>query len=290
MGFWKGSESILLNGSYQLRIYSLHDIYKPELQKICDWLYTNFSNRPRLTIAVDDLLYELDTMVVVYSNLEIVGTVRHKHLSDTIYLIDCFCVHRSVRRKGIADMLLSTIKEYANQRDRRKAVFLKEGAPLFIPQLPFYSSTYVYRAIIKRDTSAILSVPTRLAHILVDTYCKIYPNTFLIVNKETANQHWRMYRAKGQFILACFQDTSQRLYNKTMGWMTVLLKNMWNSSIINQMVDSVPMFDYVWMDSRHLLESGNWERSNDWKKDGAFHWYRYQWINEIKTEFGGIMI
>jgi hypothetical protein len=187
-------------------------------------------------------------------------------------------------------MLLSTIKEYANQRDRRKAVFLKEGAPLFIPQLPFYSSTYVYRAIIKRDTSAILSVPTHLAHILVDTYCKIYPNTFLILNKETVNQHWRMYRAKGQCILACFQDTSQRLYDKTMGWMTVLLKNMWNSSIINQMVDSVPMFDYVWMDSRHLYDLDDCKKLDDWKKDGAFHWYRYQWINEIRTEFGGIML
>jgi N-acetylglutamate synthase-like GNAT family acetyltransferase len=310
MGFWKDSESILVKGSYQLRMYSLHDIDKPELQEICEWLYKNFCIHPRLEIAADDLLYELDTMVVIYSNSKIIGTVRHKHLSNNIYLIDCFCVHHEMREKGIGTLLLSTIKEYANQAGRRRAVFLKEGAPLFIPCLPFYSSTYVYRSVHPTLSTNVLILPTRLGHILARTFCKIYPNTFLILKTDTANQHWRLYRTNGHCILACFQDASQRLYNKKMGWVTVLLKMIGNkstyslyNSAINQLIDSVPMFDYVWMDSRHLYNgSSDWKNMSsshnngmsDWKNDGKFHWYRYQWTNETKdeteTEFGGIMV
>jgi GNAT superfamily N-acetyltransferase len=284
MGFWTiGDKEI--HGSYQVRLYfSTESIQK--LQEITDWLSCNFGKpplKPILRIKPDDFLHEKDTAVVIYCNTNtIIGTVRHKYLSNDIYLIDCFCVHHTMRGKNVADLLLHTIKEYANHQGFRRAVFLKEGAPLFIPHLPMYSSTYLYRRTEFKNSRHILSIPSSLAHRLVDIYRRMYPSTFILLNN-TVNQYWRLYRTEGHSILACFQDTNQYMNSKSMGFVTVWLESGSSCIHATNIIDSVhSIFDYVWIDSKNVMDE------KGWKSDGSFHWYSYQWTN--KMDVGAIMI
>ena len=120
------------------------------------------------------------------------------------------------------------------------------------------------------------------------------PTLFIIRNKDSINQTWKLYINGVYKIIACFQDTYQRFYDtknmknmQRMGWITAWIQTQnIPDSILEQasieLTDSVSsMYDYIWMNRAWVGSGGS---SRIWKDDGAFYWYTYQWSTGIRIQ------
>ena len=195
-----------------------------------------------------------------------------------LFVVDCFCVLPAWRKKGLGDYLLHELRRIANDRGLPFAIFLKEGSPLFIPRLPFYSGMYAYRSTNPWIHPSIEDMTTELAYRCVRIFHAFHPEWLLICHPSSANQHWRLYRKDGHSILACIQDTYQRKKDDRMGWITVWLESPQIPESIREDA-SVALTDgcefrWIWM-YRDLPSSSTW------KPDGTFYWYRYQWESDL---------
>lgn len=261
------------------------------LTEICTYLRTYFGNPPRtpvLDIPESRLLGPRDYLFVVRDQEEkIAGTIRYRytgeffannihHVNDpAIYRVDAFCIRPDWRKKGLGDYLLTELQRYATMKGHPYAMFLKEGPHLSITHVPLYSSSYVYRPIKVTKAKHVQLFSTLQAYHMLDLYHSIYPNVFIIRN-QNGNQHWRYYKNGYSTILACFQDTYQRLEGKKMAWCTAWLESSVVADEIRmeaaiELTNTLPSFDYVWMNKKWV---GN---HSAWKHDGGFHWYTYQW-------------
>lgn len=269
------------------------------LSNISYFLKTYFGNpplKPILDIPPNILLSTSDILFVIYHKIskKILGTIRYHFIgnlisseNEEIYVVDCFCIHPDWRKKGLGDYLLTHLHYYANQNHIPNAMFLKEGSILSIINLPLYTSTYVYRLLNKYNYSKnIYTITNEEANKMIKSYHHIYPDIFIIYNKNTINQKWKMYKKDYNIILVCFQDTYQRVEEdgkyKKIGWITAWLE----SSIVNSTIrekaaeelsNSVANdFDYLWINQKWIGSSSLW------KVDGSFYWYTYQWNTNIK--------
>jgi GNAT superfamily N-acetyltransferase len=268
------------------------------LSEITSFLKTYFGQpplKPILDIPPNLLLELSDVLFLIrhYNTKEILGTIRYRFIgnyisseNEKIYLVDCFCIHPHWRQKGFGDYLLTHLHHYANQHHIPNALFLKEGSILSIIHLPLYTSTYVYRSLdYYYHSEHIYSLTIKQAHKMVEYYYKIYPNTFIILNKNSKNQIWKIYKKDYHMIIVCFQDTYQRIEEdkkyKKIGWITVWLETSLITPIIRdqaskELSDSVAhLFDYLWINHKWIGSSSLW------KVDGSFHWYLYQWATNI---------
>jgi GNAT superfamily N-acetyltransferase len=266
----------------------------PELvTEICTYVRTYFGNPPHtpvLDIPESCLLLEHDYLFLIRDKEgKIAGTIRYRYtgelLVDTssaicpsIYRVDAFCIRPDWRKKGVGDYLLTELQHYATTNGQPYAMFLKEGPYLSITHVPLYSSTYVYRDIQATQVTQVTHVrqcsSAQAYHMLV-VYHRMYPNICIIRNQH-GNQHWRYYKQGYSTILACFQDTYQRLEGKKIAWCTAWLESSVVTDEIRmeaaiELTNTLPSFDYVWMNRRWV---GN---HSAWKQDGGFHWYTYQW-------------
>jgi hypothetical protein len=117
---------------------------------------------------------------------------------------------------------------------------------------------------------------------MLDVYHSIYPKVCIIRNQH-GNQYWRYYKNGYSTILACFQDTYQRLEGNKMAWCTAWLESSVVTDDIRreaaiELTSTLPSFDYVWMNKRWV---GN---HSIWKQDGGFHWYTYQWSTNLEVD------
>jgi hypothetical protein len=109
----------------------------------------------------------------------------------------------------------------------------------------------------------------------------IHPSLDELEGNPNPNQYWKYYKKDTNIIIVCFQDTYQTLNGNKMGWITAWLESPNITDEIRgeasmALTDAIyPLFDYVWLNKE-------WTDNNPiWKKDGTFHWYRYQWISSI---------
>ena len=261
------------------------------ITEICNYLKTYFGNPPHtpiLDIPESQLLGPHDYLFVVRDSSQIVGTIRYRYTGEllvqqlpSIYRVDAFCIHPDWRKKGVGDYLLTELQRYATAQGQPYAMFLKEGPHLSITHFPLYSSAYVYRKLEKNInlTPHVRILSSLQAYHMLDLYHTIYP-TVCIIRNQNGNQQWRYYKKGYATILACFQDSYQRIENKKMGWCTAWLE----SSVVTdstrahaavEITNTLPSFDYVWMNKR-------WTGKNtEWKEDGGFHWYAYQWYTNL---------
>jgi len=252
------------------------DIIK--IREIRHFLKTHFGGirKPVLDIP-EDKLYGKDDIILYIKKKEIIGCIRCHYiglfLDRRMYCIDCFCIHPSWRKKGIGDYLLMNLHIYKHVTPY--CIFLKEGPQLPIIHQPFYSGTYVYR-MVKNQESNVSNITTEKAYKLMDIFSEF--NQIFIIRNKDADQHWRLYNNGIQKVLACVQNTYQYLDGKKMGWITAWIE----SPTINyeeastQICDSMyGIFDYIWGNKQWI---GN---SKEWKTDGQFHWYLYQWNTSI---------
>jgi len=219
----------------------------------------------------------------------LVGSIRYKYSGELegqpIHCIDCFCVHPTYRGTGLASRLLLEIHEYTNRLGKRYSIFLKEGRP--VPSVnPFYSSTYVYKAIPGSDRSnqLVKQIPSDLAARLVSVYQQLHPATFWIHSTENPNQSWYLYRKASAFLLVCLQDSFQTFQGQRIGWLTACFRS--GSVPIDTIIGSVSGYGWIWMDKAFL--NGD---EKGWLEDGPFHWYGYQWMSCLRpAKYYGIVV
>ena len=275
--------------------------------RIREFLRTYFGTPPTspiLDIPEESLLGPLDVLFYVSDNQRhVIGCVRYHHVgqleSEPMYLVDCFCIHPQFRKRGLADYILTILHRFANEHGIPYALFLKEGSPLPIWSIPLYTGNYVYKRVGHYEPKGCLQCLTpEEAYRLLDTFCEVVPNHLVIRPSSVTNQIWRLYRASPhQLILACVQDSYQWLeeedgQRRKMGWMTAWLESPavtddCRGCAITAIADSMEgKFDYVWTNKEWLGSSD----IRDWKEDGAFHWYAYQWTTSLNIKRGYCII
>jgi len=266
--------------------------------EIRQFLRSYFGDPPRtpiLDLSETDLLS--DHVFLVRDGDQIVGTIRYHFIGnlitsqkEPIHVVDAFCIHPEWRRKGVGDYLLTELHRYVNTQGISHAVFLKEGAPLSILHRPLYTGWYRYRRRAHRRSSPHLTDLTiQEAYRIMDVYRSIRPNLFLIRNEHSTNQIWKWFRKGQDRILIGIQDTHQRISTQTIGWITTWIESpLVTEESRGEAADAVSddsIFEYMWINEQ-------WSGSSPhWKKDGAFHWYMYQWSTcvSIDVSYGMMM-
>jgi len=222
----------------------------------------------------------------------VVASIRYKYAgrfdNHPIHIIDCFCIHPSKRKMGLATKLLATLHKYTNDRDLKYSLFLKEGQPL-PRQEPLYSSAYVFRCSRHIRLSGPLKDPLSplKAERLIRAYQTLRPEMLWIYDIRNTNQRWFFWKEGLQFVLFCVQDARQIFRGGSVGWITALIASEpvpWQP--FESLVDSSD-YDWIWMDEVWLPE----ETPVPWFHDGPFHWYAYQWSTNLpKQRFYGLVI
>jgi hypothetical protein len=287
-----GKNAIFINNSNTYRLNNIQLFIKT--------YFGSPSNTPILDIPIDKLLSEKDHILYVTDiDNNIVGCIRYHYIGNfisdrnqDIYCEDCFCIHPKWRKKGVGEYLLTTLHNYVNKKNIPYSIFLKEGSPLNIFNLPFYSSIYVYKNPIKPiNTVNIINLSIEDAYKLVEIFRELNPDTFIILNKYSKNQIWKMYKKNNYFVLVCFQDTYQIIEDKNkkqkqkIGWITAWIEspNITDSiseDASNALVDSMySNYDYIWINKEWITKN-----QTNWNIDGPFHWYLYQWTTSISIK------
>ena len=251
-------------------------------QEIRTFLRSHFGNPPLTPVL--DLPFDPEDHVFLVrdSSDQIAGTIRYHFIGTyrdkPIHAVDAFCIHPMWRKKGVGDYLLTELKRYANAHQIPYAVFLKEGAPLSILHSPVYTGWYRYRELTDhRSSSNITDLTCHQAFRIMDVYRTFQPNLFVIRNERAI---WKWFRSDRKSILIGIQDTHQRANHKKLGWITAWIEGpMITDEVRGEAADAVadslyPTFDFLWSNERWI---GN---STRWKRDGAFHWYTYQWTTD----------
>ena len=274
---------------------------------------------PILDIPESQLLQENDHIVIVRDiNGDIAGCIRYHYLGEfvkqnkEIYCVDCFTVYKTWRQKGIGDYLLTFLHNYVNENNIPYAMFLKEGRNLSIVHMPFYTGIYVFRELLKSKSSNVRILTSALAYRLMDISSEL--NQILIIrNIKSTNQYWKLYEKGVYKVLACFQDAYQSFEAKRLeakrleakrleakrleaprleanskmkkicwatGWIeSPNMTDEYREEASRELSDSMyPDFDYVWMNKKWI---GQKAITSEWKVDGPFHWYSYQWTSSI---------
>ena len=227
-----------------------------------------------------------------------IATIRYTYAgrfdNHPIHIIDCFCIHPSRRRTGLATKLLATLHAYTNDRGLRYSLFLKEGRP--IPhQDSLYSSAYVFRK------TGALKVPLspraargpkdplspHAAECLVRAYRVLRPEMLWVYDVRNTNQRWFFWKEGLRFVLFCVQNAHQTFQGDRVGWITALIASEpvpWQP--FESLVDGTG-YDWIWMDAVWLPE----ETPIKWTQDGPFHWYAYQWSTNLpRQRFYGLVV
>lgn len=262
-----------------------------DFSKIKLFIENNFGTPPKTPILSPELSNKDIILYVMDKLYKICGCIRYSYAGVyeriPIYIIDCFCIESKWRKKGLGSYLLSALHYETMTHNLRYSIFLKESAPVFgSSQVPFYSSTYVYKQIPlllcktvkKAYRSNIWTLTYEQAHRIISHYKTIFPETFILTRN--SNIEWRLYKQDQYSILVGCQDSFQKIQESdgSIGWITGWLESpnvTWPSVIErSNIIDTIlTTFSYRW-----FWADTSWiQEAIDWKQDGAFHWYSYQW-------------
>lgn len=280
-------DRIILPDDITCTIYTTKNISQSMITKIQLYLQMFFGDPPHtpiLDIPEEFIITPTDFIIVLHYN-SIIGTIRYHYMGEyinkeRIYCVDCFCIHPEWRKKGLGDFLLTELHSYANQLNIPYCMFLKEGTLIQSIHFPLYSSTYVYRKISENTIQSlnIYKLSVKQAHRMIDRWLELYPTMFVIRTLPTHSlptQQWRLYKKGMHYVLACIQNTFQKLNNNTMGWITAWLESPCINDTIrkdaSEQISASNPFDYIWLNKEWI------GTSTIWTNDGTFHWYSYQW-------------
>jgi|APFre7841882654_1041346.scaffolds.fasta_scaffold16190_2 GNAT superfamily N-acetyltransferase len=288
----------------------------PILTEIREYVRNYFGNPPHtpiLDIPESHLLGKTDYFFLAREKGgRLVGTIRYRYVGElmvnendpSIHRVDAFCIHPEWRKRGVGDYLLTELQRYATANGQPFAMFLKEGFYLPIAHTPLYSGQYVFRRIHAQQANPHVRIlSTKQAHRFIDVYHRIYPQVCIIRNEKGLGQQWRLYKKGFHMIVACFQDTYQRIDKEKrghMGWCTAWLESSVVTEEIREeaaiaLTNTLPLFDYVWMNKRWTGKNSlDWTlcsnrayypiKNGTWIDDGTFHWYTYQWSTNIAMD------
>lgn len=271
------------------------------IDDIKEFIKNNFGEPPAtpiLDIPSEHLLGEKDHILVLRDSYKkIIGCVRYHYIgvfvtskNKDIYCIDCFTVDKKWRKQGLGDYLLTTLHNYVNKNNMSYSVFLKEGSALSIIHNPLFSGVYVFRKLQDSTSSKkVKSLTIDQAYKVIDLFRELNNGMFIIRNIKSKNQFWKLYKNDIYKVLVCFQDAFQSFEEegsiKKICWATGWFES---SNMTDEYREEAsrelsalmyPEFDYVWM-NKEWIGCNNTE----WKLDGQFHWYTYQWASNISIK------
>jgi len=252
-------------------------------EEIQSFLRLYFGNPPKTPVL--ELVFDPEDHVLLVRDQtdQIAGTIRYHFIGHyhekPIYVVDAFCIHPIWRKKGVGDYLLTELNRYANEKQIPYALFLKEGAPLSIFHQPIYTGWYRYRELTDhRSNNKLTDLSVQEAFRIMDIYRTFQPNVVIIRNERSI---WKWFRSDQKSILIGIQDTHQRVGSKKVGWITAwiespLITDPLRGEAADAVADSLyPTFDFLWSNERWIGDSMRW------KRDGAFHFYTYQWSTDV---------
>lgn len=274
------------------RSSSVDEKEKEEIQQFLWSYFGEPPNRPRLTMKGDWIPSSDLALVARDSKQAIIGFLRYHWIGQfltaketpDIYSVDCFCIHPQWRKKGLGDALLSELQRYANEENKSYATFLREGPSLSIFHRPIYSGEYAYRftPLDGNYSTNVYSLTPPQVHNAIHLYRTMYPTTWIIWNPDTKNQKWFLYQRNSCYVWACIQPAHQAIEHRgwlQMGWMTAWLESPELADAFRAEAclaithHSNHGFDAIWVDQKW---TGG---SPEWKRDGMFHFYTYQWAS-----------
>lgn len=262
------------------------------------FIKNNFGSPPKtpiLDIPEDKILGNKDSIIILRDiDKNIIGCIRYHYLgvfitsnNEEIYCEDCFTVDKKWRKKGVGDYLLTVLHKYFNTNNISYSMFLKEGRILSIMLTPIYTGIYVFRKLKEISSNNVHSLTISQGYKIMDIFSELN-KIFIVRNFLSTNQFWKLYKRDTFKVLVCFQDTYQ-IFNEDNNIKKICWATAWIES--PNMTDNIrkeasrelsalmyPEFDYVWMNKKWV---GN---DIEWKIDGFFHWYSYQWTSNINIK------
>jgi len=257
-----------------------------QIQLFLEQFFGTPPTTPTLQVALDP---SNEIILIVHENKQLVASIRYKYAGkfegQPIHIIDCFCIHPSKRKSGLATKLLATLHTYTMGQGLRYSLFLKEGRALPNHE-PLYSSTYVFRQSLQsRGLKGALS-PQRAAA-LVAAYRTLNPETLWLHDVRNTNQQWFFWKSGLDWILLCVQNAWQEWKGGRIGWVTACFASEpIRAEPFEALIDAAN-YEWIWMDQVWVPES----TTRLWLGDGPFHWYAYQWSTNLGGQrFYGLVV
>jgi len=339
--FWKGKSSICTTESplYRLQVMSSSQLQlsSQRITELEQFIMNTF--QPPIIINISkQSVTDIWCIALAKSDLKIIACIRFSEYgkyyrdkngqhngqhnnqinTEVIHLIDCFCISKEYRKKGLASKMLIMLREYT--AGNNNSIFLKESAPVYSPYtFPTYSSYYRFASssdIIRASplgfpTSPSASPPisniielypnTPLFNSIIKSYQMIYKNTFIITCNNSRYLYWKSsIIGTGEWLLMALKDSYQihPINNRKIGWISGCIfsptlsheKHNEIFMLILYHIAKENIFGWFWIDS--IFISGSDLCGNIWKIDGEFHWYLYGWNtkkqfnNQYVTKYG----
>jgi hypothetical protein len=218
------------------------------------------------------------------------GRLRRAGSAPTSYevrLIRDFCVGPTYRSCGVGNALLQAVLADSRALGQVCAVFLKEGSPIGRAGPSMYSSTWMYRRYKGRDSAfGVSEIPAGNVNEMLALYATDNPRAIYNLPNEPASTATRVfsYRGFSGSILAAFTPAYQRhptnneeLIYQT-GWLergeVFPMERIDATRALSEYAARVMKAGWIWMDRAVL---GKQSLPPQWKSDGPFHWYAYNW-------------
>ena len=292
--------------------YEYHPTPLPPLlrHEIRTFLRTHFGRAPHhplLTLPEEAFLTPDDDWFLARTpDHNLVGCIRYHAIgtqwNETTprYLVDAFCIHPAWRGKGVGDYLLTALHREANRQQKPCALFLKEGRMLPIPCLPVYQGRYAYRRLqtvgMEDLKTSVMRLTSSQAYTWLNAYLTCFPQTCVLLRRTDTHRWWRGNRKGTQSILACIQESYQRIPGQAkeekeerIGWITLWLESPTVTDAFREeaslaLSESVSeSFEWIW-------SQRSWTGpSPHWKDDGVFYWYSYQWSLTVTPSYGIVL-
>jgi len=310
--FWKGLSDL----SKPILPRAIPDNIKSKIVKVTSWplarevsifLSKNFGNPPHTPILniPPTELYEnsAHTFVWMSESMKPIGTIRYRpwgkdnthknhtqNRNRTYWQVDCFCVDKKYRAQGIGSWLLKYLHLWANSNSIPYALFLKEGAPLQIPRLPFKTGIYAF----SDYNSLTVTLPFSLRKIS-SAIAENWLNSFPLIKNKLTNifpndiepnfqSFWYLYKSGTIWLIVRAEKTNQVGPTGHLGWLTNIYESpSWNTITFQQQTQHISTcsseisrentWGSIWIDSQWVEIS----EKSPWKLDGPYYFYSFQW-------------
>ena len=206
-----------------------------------------------------------------------------------INLISNYCVHPTLRKKGIGGHLLNAVWHDLIQLGKDACIFLKEGSPLLSAGPPLISGRWIYRYCDTINHNLIIRyIKTHIeADSLIAKYAANKSN--VLYNMDCTHSKTLIYEYKGLrgSILAAFSAANQihsanrrPIYYQT-GWLEqgdiLLTERIIAARAISDSVGVAAGGAWVWCDCSII----NNTVISPWRLDGPYHYYAFQWTADL---------
>jgi hypothetical protein len=261
-------------------------------------------------------------LLVYDNNKEIVGCISASQLgyikpgqnNIKIRLIREFCISSNWRKKGLGSYLLLKIWDVLKEINEDSVLFLKEGASIPSAGIPLYNSSWIYK-IINIDqqlSSKCIILDTSQTKEILESFSKNYDlsiyNSFPPeLHTDTIILHFKGFRGE---ILCAMTDAKQQINGIDIWYMTGwYVKGELLDSESCQAAEefgkkiaaaTAKKAVAVWLDEKVLPKkaaaNSNIQKmlpipsniylkeDSNWKKDGPFNWYSFQFTTGIYND------